>query len=149
MTKLLPALLVPLLALPARAEPPAGLLDKAPSRFATSDGVRVHYKSLGEGKTALVLVHGWSCDHTLWREQAAEFAGKVRDVALDLPGHGRSDRPEVAYTIDRFARAVDAVLTDAGVKSAVLAGHSMGSPVVRHFYRLHPKKVKGLVIVDG
>jgi pimeloyl-ACP methyl ester carboxylesterase len=149
MTKLLPALLLPLLALTVRADAPADVLAKAPSRFASSDGARVHYKSLGDGKTALVLVHGWSCDHTFWRDQAAAFAGKVRVIALDLPGHGQSDRPEVVYSIDRFARAVDAVLADAGVESAVLAGHSMGTPVVRQFYRLHPKKVQGLVVVDG
>jgi pimeloyl-ACP methyl ester carboxylesterase len=48
-----------------------------------------------------------------------------------------------------FARAVEAVLKDAGVKRAVLVGHSMGTPVVRQFYRLFPAKTRGLVFVDG
>jgi pimeloyl-ACP methyl ester carboxylesterase len=134
-------------ALSARAEPPA--LDSVPSKFATLAGARVHYKSIGEGKTALVLVHGWSCDLTFWRAQVPALAGKIRLVLIDLPGHGRSDKPEVAYTMDHFARAVDAVLRDAGVDEAVLAGHSMGTPVVRQFYRLSPKKTRGLIAVDG
>src|SRR5262249_35109902 len=48
-----------------------------------------------------------------------------------------------------FARAVDAVLQDAGVEEAVIAGHSMGTPVASQFYRLFPKKTRALVAVDG
>jgi pimeloyl-ACP methyl ester carboxylesterase len=124
-------------------------LDVAPSRFAKLDKLRVHYKSLGTGKTALVLVHGWCCDMSFWSEQVPALAGKVRVVLIDLPGHGKSDRPKIDYTMDLFARAVDAVLQDAGVEEAVLAGHSMGTPVVRQFYRLFPKKTRALIAVDG
>ncbi len=124
-------------------------LDAAPSRFAVLDGMKVHYKSLGTGATALVLVHGWTCDLTFFREQVPAFAGKIRMILLDLPGHGRSDKPEIAYTMDLFARAVDAVLRDAGVTKAILVGHSMGTPVARQFYRLHPEKTLGIVALDG
>jgi pimeloyl-ACP methyl ester carboxylesterase len=51
--------------------------------------------------------------------------------------------------MDLFARATEAVLQDAGVKSAVLVGHSMGTPVARQFYRLYPKKTSAIVVVDG
>jgi len=121
----------------------------AASKFAKLDGFRVHYKSYGSGKEALVFVHGWTCDMTFWRDQIGAFEKKVRVIAIDLPGHGQSDRPEAAYTMDLFARAVDAVLRDAGVQRAVLVGHSMGTPVIRQFYRQHPRKTLGLVIVDG
>jgi pimeloyl-ACP methyl ester carboxylesterase len=131
------------------ADQPANVLDTAPSKFAKAGDVKVHYKSLGEGSTAVVFVHGWCCDHTVWREQAAALNGKVRMVFVDLPGYGKSDRPKVDYTMDLFADGVDAVLRDAGVEHAVLAGHSMGTPVVRQMYRKHPDKVKALVFVDG
>ncbi len=124
-------------------------IDKAPSRFAKLDDLRVHYKSLGEGKTALVLVHGWSGDMSFWRYQVPAFHGKIRLLLIDLPGHGQSDKPKVDYTMDRFARSIHAVLKDAGVDKAVLAGHSMGTPVVRQFYRLYPERTAGLVAVDG
>src|SRR5947209_1200604 len=115
----------------ARGEAPANVLDKAPSRFARSGDLKVHYKSLGEGDTAVVFVHGWCCDHSVWRDQAAALDGKARLLFLDLPGYGKSDKPKADYTIDFFARAIDAVLQDAGVDRAVLVGHSMGTPVVR------------------
>ncbi|MFL5342857.1 MAG: alpha/beta fold hydrolase [Gemmataceae bacterium] len=139
-------ILIPVLT--AHGEAP-NALDKAPSKFAKAGDAKVHYKSLGEGDTAVVFVHGWCCDHTVWRAQAAALNGKTRTLYVDLPGYGKSDKPAGDYTMDLFARGVDAVLTDAGVKHAVLVGHSMGTPVIRQVYRLYPGQVKALVFVDG
>jgi pimeloyl-ACP methyl ester carboxylesterase len=133
----------------AREDKTEDSLDKASSQFVKLDDIRVHYKSLGTGETALVFIHGWTCDLTFWRAQVPAFDGKVRMVLIDLPGHGKSDKPKIDYSADLFARAVDAVLQDAGVKSAVLVGHSMGTPVARQYYRLYPKKTRALVAVDG
>jgi pimeloyl-ACP methyl ester carboxylesterase len=121
----------------------------APSRFALFDGMRVHYKSYGKGRDALVFIHCWAGDLTFWREQVAAFEGKARLVLIDLPGHGQSDKPEIAYTQDLFARAINAVLRDARVRRAVLIGNSMGTPVARHFYRKYPEKTRAIVTVDG
>ena len=114
----------------------------------TYDGAKVHYESHGKGKDAVVFIHGWTWDLTFWRGQAPVYE-KRRALLVDLPGHGQSAKPEVAYTQERFARAVEAVMRDAGVESAVLVGHSMGTPVAITFMRLFPSKIKGLVIVDG
>jgi pimeloyl-ACP methyl ester carboxylesterase len=54
-----------------------------------------------------------------------------------------------SYTMGLFARSIDAVMREEGVSRAVLVGHSMGTPVVREFYRLYPEKTSGLVAVDG
>lgn len=126
-------------------------LDAAPSRFTTFDGAKVHYKSIGDpsARTAVVFIHGWSCDMTSWRAQAPAFEGKARILLIDLPGHGKSDRPAVDYTMDRFAGAVEAVMRDAGVDRALLVGHSMGTPVARQFWRKYPQKTIGIVAVDG
>lgn len=144
----LPGVLALVLLLAMASPALADVLTEAPSRFATFEGMRVHYKSLNEGRAALVFVHGWTCDLGFWRRQAPVFGGR-RVLLVDLPGHGRSDRPEIAYSIDVFARAVEAVMRDAGVDKAVLVGHSMGTPVVRHFYRLFPGRTLALVAVDG
>ncbi len=119
------------------------------SHFATLDGVRIHYTNYGAGEKALVFVHGWSSDETVWKKQGPELAKTMRVITVDLPGHGQSDRPEIDYTMDYYARALDAVLRDAGVEKAVLAGHSNGTPVVRQFYRRYPQEVSGLIVVDG
>jgi pimeloyl-ACP methyl ester carboxylesterase len=119
------------------------------SRYASLDGARIHYQSYGKGREALVLIHGWSCNLDFWRELIPDLSKRSRVIAIDLPGHGQSDKPQTAYTMDLFARAVDAVMQDAGVKRAVFVGHSMGTPVMRQFYRKYPQKTLALVIVDG
>jgi len=119
------------------------------SHFVELDGAKVHYTNYGKGETALFFVHGWACDETVWQEQAPVLAEKMRVITVDLPGHGQSDKPHVPYTMDLYARAIDAVLRDANVSSVVLVGHSNGAPVIRQFYRHFPKKVRALVIVEG
>ncbi len=121
---------------------------EAPSRYATLDGARVHYKSYGRGKEALVFIHGWTCDLTFWRTQAPVYE-KRRALLIDLPGHGASDKPEVSYSQELFARAVEAVMRQAGVEKAVLVGHSMGVPVALTFALLYPQKASAVVLVDG
>lgn len=135
--KLIPLFLFPLLALADGA-----------SHFATLDGHKIHYVSYGSGDRALVFIHGWTCDATFWQAQAPVYE-KTRSLLIDLPGHGQSDKPEIEYTMDLFAHAVDAVMTDAGVKTATLVGHSMGTPVAVRFLQMYPDKVAGIVIADG
>jgi pimeloyl-ACP methyl ester carboxylesterase len=118
------------------------------SRFATLDGSRIHYLSYGEGREAAVFIHGWTCDSTFWRFQAPVYEHR-RSLVIDLPGHGLSDKPQVSYTMEYFARAVEAAMEDAGVDRATLIGHSMGTPVAVQFLRMFPVKVSGLFVVDG
>ncbi|MDP9187355.1 MAG: alpha/beta hydrolase, partial [Verrucomicrobiota bacterium] len=120
------------------------------SKFVDVDHIKVHYTNYGKGDTALFFVHGWSCDETVWSEQAPALAEKIRVIIIDLPGHGQSEKPQtIEYTMDLYARAIDAVMSDARVKSVILVGHSNGTPVVRQYYRKSPTKVKALVIVEG
>ena len=117
--------------------------------YAKLNSTQIHYESHGKGKEALVLVHGWGCNLNHWRDQIPELSKRNRVIALDLPGHGLSDKPETNYDMDLFAAAIEAVMKDAGVERAVLVGHSMGTPVVRQFYRKYPQKTLAIVIVDG
>jgi pimeloyl-ACP methyl ester carboxylesterase len=119
------------------------------SKFATLNGAKIHYQSYGQGTEAFVLVHGWSSNLEAWGHQIPELAKRGRVIALDLPGHGKSDKPELPYTMDHFAAAIDAVMKDAKVERGIILGHSMGTPVARQFYRKYPKKTLAIVIVDG
>jgi pimeloyl-ACP methyl ester carboxylesterase len=118
------------------------------SPFAQLDGVKIHYTNRGAGAEALIFVHGWNCDLAFWDGQLNAFP-RTRVIALDLPGHGESDKPAIHYDMALHARAIDAVMSDARIERAVLVGHSNGTPVIRQFYRLFPQKTLGLVVVDG
>lgn len=125
--------------------------EKTPSdNWAKLDGNKVRYYDIGSKKTknALIFIHGWTCSADFWKESLYAFPD-YRVIAIDLPGHGKSDKPKLDYTMEHFARSIDAVMKQAGVKKAVLAGHSMGTPVARQFYRLNPEKTLGLIAVDG
>ena len=113
-----------------------------------SDGARVHYRSYGSGRQAVVFIHGWTCNLGFWDGQAPVYE-KRRSLLVDLPGHGASDKPVADYTGERFARAVEAVLRKERVAKAILVGHSMGVTVTAAFLRLYPERVAGVVIVDG
>lgn len=120
------------------------------SKVVDVDHLKVHYTNYGKGDTALFFVHGWSCDETVWTEQAPALAEKIRVITIDLPGHGQSDKPQtIEYNKDLYVRAIDRVVSDANVKSVILVGHSNGTPFVRHYYRKFPGKVKALVVVEG
>jgi pimeloyl-ACP methyl ester carboxylesterase len=117
---------------------------------ATVDGVKIHSASAGSGSTTLVLVHGWTCDSSSWAGQVPSLAKKYRVLTLDLPGHGQSGSPANGkFSMDLFARAVEAVRAEAKADKIVLVGHSMGAPVIRQYARLYPQHVAALVAVDG
>ena len=117
--------------------------------YATVAGHRVWYELSGSGPQAVVLVPGWTCDTGIWRYQVPDLARHFRVLAIDLPGHGRSDKPEIRYDMKLFAAAVDAVMRQAGIGRAVLAGFSMGGSVIRQVLEDYPGRVQALVSVDG
>ena len=126
------------------------LAQPAPAdQYADFQDIRLYYQNYNAGPEAVVLIHGWSCDHSFWRLQAPELAKKWRVIAVDLPGHGQSGKPDIEYTQNLFADSVAAIMQQAGVAKAVIVCHSMGYGVARAFCRMHPGKVKGLVILDG
>jgi pimeloyl-ACP methyl ester carboxylesterase len=119
------------------------------SHFASWGPNKIHYITLGQGKNTIVFIHGWACNLGVWREQASALADKAKLIFIDLPGHGQSDKPQVAYTMDHFAEAVLAVLKDAKVDKATFIAHSMGAAVLCRIYDRAPEKVAALVSVDG
>ena len=139
------SLLILLSAIAAFATTPA-----PKSKWAKLDGNKVHFYDIGnsKAKSALVFIHGWTCNADFWKDNTNAFPA-YRVIAIDLPGHGRSDKPKVSYSMEYFARSIDAVMKEAGIDKAVFVGHSMGMPVARQYYRLHPDRTLGIVSVDG
>ena len=66
-------------------------LSVAQDKYVNLDTTKIHYVSEGKGKEAIVLVHGWGCRLTHWRDQIPELSKRARVIAIDLPGHGESD----------------------------------------------------------
>jgi pimeloyl-ACP methyl ester carboxylesterase len=122
----------------------------SPAAAASVDGINLHWTSVGSGPQTLIFIHGWTCDDTSWSAQVPVLSKKYRVLTIDLPGHGKSGMPrDGAFSMDLFARAVEAVRAEAKADTLVLVGHSMGTPAIRQYARLYPQRVAALVLVDG
>ncbi|MEY4752489.1 MAG: hypothetical protein RJA44_164 [Pseudomonadota bacterium] len=97
----------------------------------------------------LVFIHGALHDHSVWTLPARWFAHHGwRVLAVDLPGHGRSQGP-VPADVAGLARWLLALLDAAGVAQAALCGHSMGSLIALEAAALAPERVTHLALVGS
>ncbi len=120
-------------------------------RLESFDGTAITYASWGDGP-ALILLNGIACSDAYWTFLVPHItANGFRVVFFDYRGHGRSDMPANPNEISTpsFARDVWAVADAAGVRDAVLLGHSYGTQVMFETYRLDPDRCRGLVSVAG
>ncbi|MFC7365081.1 MULTISPECIES: alpha/beta fold hydrolase [Bhargavaea] len=106
------------------------------SFFKTSDGVKLFYVDKGEGRP-IVLIHGWSGDHTTFAEPIESLSRDFRVVAYDLRGHGQSERPDQGLTLRRFAQDLEELMEQLGLTEVTLAGHSMGASTGFEYIRNH------------
>jgi len=128
------------------AAPPSGSVDAiVPSSL---DRVPIHYRAVGEGVPAVVLIHCWMCDSGIWDNVVPELSRTHRVVTLDLPGHGRSGKDRKGWSIAALGEDVKTVVETLHLDRVILVGHSMGGPVMLEAARLMPGKVVGMVGVD-
>lgn len=114
-------------------------------------GHRVSYQEAGPADgPVVVLLHGLASDSDTWDRALPELAGRgLRTIAVDLIGHGRSDKPASRYLLDDFAVSLDAFLDAVGIASATVCGHSLGGAIAIHFGYHHPERVDRLVLVSA
>ncbi len=127
-------------------------LAQADEGYFDSNGVKIHYVTAGEGE-AIVLVHGWMSDSTMWGRDAAgntklETKGMpgFQVIAMDCRGHGKSDKPhgKDAYGVE-MATDVVRLLDHLKIKRAHLVGYSMGAFIVGKVAVTHPERVISVV----
>lgn len=117
----------------------------------TPDGARIGYcLSRGApGRGVVVLIHGLASNMTRWSEfvEHTSLGAQWDLLRLDLRGHGHSMyRGRIGR--ERWCADINAILDHEGYGAAVLIGHSMGAQVAMQFAQDHPRRVKGLVLID-
>ena len=103
----------------------------------------------GRGAPPLVFVHGFACAHTDWKFQLEEFKKTHEVVACDLRGHGQTPGRPQECSIEHYGGDVAALVNNLELRGVFLIGHSMGCRVVLEAARLLPKRVAGVVLIDG
>lgn len=115
--------------------------------FCDANGIRLAYDDQGTG-LPLVFLHAFPLNRSMWAPQVAVLSRRFRTIAPDLRGHGESDAPLWAFSLDHFADDVRALLDHLAIPQAVLVGLSMGGYVSLAFSRKYANRMKALVLAD-
>ncbi|WP_372768468.1 alpha/beta fold hydrolase [Lutibacter sp.] len=108
----------------------------------------VHFTSIGKGK-AVVLIHGFLENSSMWQEVAKELSKRNRVVCIDLLGHGQTGNLGYIHSMEDQANMVKAVLNHLSLRKYVVIGHSMGGYIALAFAKLFSKNIKGLCLMNS
>jgi 3-oxoadipate enol-lactonase len=111
-------------------------------------GIEMAYDDTGGGGPALVLLHGFPFDRSMWRGQAEALGGEFRVVAPDLRGLGETSLSKGVVTVEAMAEDVAALLDELNLGRVVLGGLSMGGYVAFELFRKFTGRVRALVLAD-
>jgi pimeloyl-ACP methyl ester carboxylesterase len=118
------------------------------SRFATVNGVRLHYLIAGKGEP-VVLLHGYAQTSHMWRPLMAELASTHTVIAPDLRGFGQSSKPDGGYDKKTMAQDVHALVQSLGYKKVGVAGHDIGLMVAYAYAAQYPDEVDRIALMDA
>jgi pimeloyl-ACP methyl ester carboxylesterase len=110
-------------------------------------GIDVAICDVGVGERTLVLIHGLGSYMPVWQRNLDALSSAHRVVAIDLPGYGKSAKGNFDYSMAFYARVVDGVIDQLGLRRVVLVGHSMGGQIAMTHALRYPGKAEALVLV--
>jgi pimeloyl-ACP methyl ester carboxylesterase len=107
----------------------------------------ISYSDSGKG-TAVVLLHGFLENKTMWKDLVPILSQKNRVITIDLLGHGATGCLGYVHSMENNAEIVKAVLSHLRIRKVIFVGHSMGGYVALAFAELYPATIKGLVLLN-
>ena len=115
-------------------------------------GLKVRVVERGDSTAPpVLLVHGWGCSVFVFRDTMPALAdGGFRAIAVDLKGHGLSDKPVAAdeYTVDALVEHLLDILDALGLERPPLIGHSLGGTLIYHFAMRYPQRARCLGLIS-
>jgi pimeloyl-ACP methyl ester carboxylesterase len=130
----------------AAAQPPAGFT----SKYATVNGVKIHYVVGGQG-TPLLLIHGWPQNWYEWHRIMPDLATRYTVIVPDMRGIGESDKPlgTANYTKKVMAEDMHQLIRSLGYTSTYVAGHDIGGMVAYAYASKYPSEVSKVAIMEA
>ncbi|OOV28453.1 alpha/beta hydrolase [Flavobacterium sp. LM5] len=108
----------------------------------------ISFSDIGKG-TAIVLLHGFLENQSMWNALVPVLSQKYRVITIDLLGHGQTEPLGYIQTMEDNADMVHEVLSSLRLRKAAFIGHSMGGYVALAYAELYPESVKGLVLLNS
>ncbi len=119
--------------------------------YATVNGYRIHYESAGpDDAPTTILIHGLTSCLKVWKSVIPCLASRFRVIALDLLGHGETEKPRQAlHSIEQQGELVVGLMETLHIDRAALVGHSMGGQIALWIASHHPERVVRLAAVTA
>lgn len=111
--------------------------------------VFISFEDVGKGAPPVVLVHDLGCDHASFTPQIDYFRSDHRVVAVDLRGHGESDKPESQYSVESLADDIGWLCYELGLYAPVLVGHGLGGMVALDLAARYPALPGAVVVLNS
>lgn len=120
------------------------------SYFPLKNGEKLYYEDIGQGRSPVIMLHGWTGDHGIFSQSVQFLQEKTRCILYDQRGHGQSDAVSAAtLTIDTLADDLHELVMGLGISNVTLVGWSMGASVAFAYIKKYDcHKLKQLVICD-
>lgn len=118
---------------------------KALYKYKNSD---IHFEVKGKGR-AIVLLHGFLEDKNMWNITVDELSKTYKTIAIDLPGHGKSESIGYVHTMEMMADMVKKLLDHLNLRRYIVLGHSMGGYVAMSIAELFPDNIKGIGLLHS
>ena len=118
------------------------------SRYVRVNGINTHYVVAGEGHP-LLLLHGLGASIATWRDNIGPLSETFRVYAVDMPGHGESDKLGVDYSTDNAVRYVAQLTETLGIDRPTMIGHSISGALGLITALRHPDLFSSLVLVSS
>ena len=121
-------------------------------QWAELDGLKLRYLESGKGKKRHVLfIHGLGSAADRWMKIPDELSEEFHSIAIDLPGFGESDKPEINYTIEQFRKTIISFLDEISIlnEQTSIIGHSLGGYIASELAIQNKNNVEKLVLIDS
>jgi pimeloyl-ACP methyl ester carboxylesterase len=118
-----------------------------PPKTVQMNGHTIFYTVKGEGRP-LILIHGYGAGMWIWEKQMEVLSQLYRVYAVDVIGHGFSDRPKTSYTPEAYIYFLRDFMDGVGIEKATLIGNSMGGGIAWGTAILFPERVDRLILID-
>ena len=125
-------------------------MDKFSQKQITVNGLLLNYYAGGGNKfPALLFLHGWRAEGTIWFPALENFNFENMIFCLDLPGFGKSELPREPYDVKNYSEIVSGFTSKLGLEKVIVIGHSFGGRIAIKLASKNPKFLQGIVLVDS
>src|SRR5436309_15816077 len=109
--------------------------------------LKTHYVEQGEGD-AVLFVHGFVMDHTMYEAQFEELPDRYRCIAIDLRGHGHTECPDGPWSMQDSVDDVVELIDGLGIAACHLAGMSWGGMIAVRIAVQRPELLRSVILID-